>query len=342
MKRKQFLGSVFSGSISQGFLPGTWIDEENEVTHTIPAYLRPGDIVAITSPAGFITAEGIRPAVRLLESWGFRIRVGETIGRRDLSFGGTDEERRKDMQAMLDDPSVRAILCARGGYGITRIIDQLDLSRLKEKPKWIIGFSDITALHLQLSRSHRIASLHSKMCNSFPDDWAAADPVVQGSILSIQKALTGEQMRYSAPPDDHDRYGTATGILVGGNLSMILNVMSTRSEIRTDGCILFLEEVGEYLYSLDRMFVQLKRAGKLDRLAGLIIGGFNKIRPDDPGEEFGRTFYDIVHEKISGYSYPVCFNFPVGHQKNNFALKCGVRHCLTVHAEGVQLVEVRK
>jgi muramoyltetrapeptide carboxypeptidase len=165
---------------------------------------------------------------------------------------------------------------------------------------------------------------------------------VQETILSIRKALAGEKMNYSAPPEDHNRFGTATGNLVGGNLSMIQNVMGTHSEIVTAGRILFLEEVGEYLYSLDRMFVNLQRAGKLDKLAGLIIGGFNRIKPDDPGEEFGRTIYDIIHEKVKAYTFPVCFGFPVGHQKNNYALKCGVRHKLVVDANGTSLAEVSK
>ena len=169
--------------------------------------------------------------------------------------------------------------------------------------------------------------------------FAGGNAAALGAVRSL---LAGEPMSYMVPPDDHNRHGKATGLLVGGNLSMIVSCMGTRSEIQTKGRILFLEEVGEYLYSLDRMFVNLERAGKLQDLSGLIIGGFNRIKPDDPGEEFGRTLYDIIFEKTKRYKYPVCFQFPVGHQKNNFALKCGAMHQLTVDASGSMLKEWRK
>jgi muramoyltetrapeptide carboxypeptidase len=341
MDRKHFLGSIIGSGLSLPSL-SKGLEEDNDAEHVVPPALKPGETIAITSPAGFITKEEILPAIRQVEGWGYRVRLGNTIGRRDGSFGGSDEERQQDLQVLIDDPSVKAILCARGGYGITRIIDGLSFTRLREKPKWIIGFSDITALHLHLGSNYKMASLHSKMCNSFPDNWESAEPIVQETILSIRKALAGERMAYSAAPDDHNRYGKASGILVGGNLSMIQNVMGTRSEIVTEGRILFLEEVGEYLYSLDRMFVNLQRAGKLEKLAGLIIGGFNRIKADDPGEEFGRTLYDIIHEKTKDFKYPVCYGFPVGHQKNNYALKCGVRHQLIVDATGTSLTETGK
>jgi muramoyltetrapeptide carboxypeptidase len=244
-----------------------------------------------------------------------------------------------DLQVMLDDASVKAIMCARGGYGVTRIIDRLSLTRLKDRPKWIIGFSDITALHLHLARFAPIASIHSKMCNSFPADWSAAEPLVQESILSIRHALTGNKSRYPVPADPFNRPGVGEGILVGGNLSIVNHLMGTPSEIDTRGKILFLEETGEYPYSIDRMFVHLKRAGKLSSLAGLVIGGF-RLKPDDPGEEFGRTLYDIVLDKTAPYKYPVCFSFPAGHQKHNVALKCGVRHLLTVRKDDAELAEV--
>ena len=275
-----------------------------------------------------------------MESWGFVVRVGMTVGKRDFSFGGTDEERARDMQILLDDHTVKAIMCARGGYGISRILDKLNFSRFKEKPKWIIGFSDITALHTHIEKNFHIASIHSKMCNSFPEDFALAEPVVQDTILSIKRALTGTSMKYTAIPQEQNRTGIGTGILVGGNLSIIISMMGSKSEINTSDKILFLEEAGEYMYSVDRMLMTLKRAGKLDKLKGLIIGGF-RIKPDDPGEEFGRTLYDIVFEKVSGYSFPVCFGFPVGHQKDNFALKHGMKHMLTVRKDVVELVEAK-
>ncbi|SEV97448.1 muramoyltetrapeptide carboxypeptidase [Chitinophaga sp. YR573] len=307
----------------------------------VPPYLQPGDIIGITAPAGHITLEEITPAIRIMESWGFKIHVGSTVNKRDFSFGGTDAERQQDLQAMLDDPSIKAIMCARGGYGSARIIDQLNFFNFAQHPKWVIGFSDITVLHCHINRLYGIATLHSKMCNSFPDDFSKAEPIVQETILSIKQALTGQRMLYSLPADTHNRIGTASGILIGGNLSMIQSIAATNSEPDTIGKILFLEEVGEYMYTLDRMLNNLQRSHKLDNLAGLIIGGFNRLKPDDPGEEFGRTVVDIVMEKVKDFKYPVCFNFPVGHQKNNYALKCGIMHKLDVQKDNVILSELR-
>jgi muramoyltetrapeptide carboxypeptidase len=345
MNRKHFLSSVFAtgAAVSTKGFNGKMCGEKwekAEVPVTIPRYLQRGDTIAVTCPAGYITLEEIQPAVKQMESWGMKIRMGETVGKRDFSFGGTDEERKRDLQNLLDDPKVQAVMCARGGYGLTRIVDQLNFSKFKEKPKWIIGFSDITAMHLHLDRHLQVASIHSKMCNSFPEIWEFAEPIVQESIESIRQALTGVKMQYKAIPNSSNRMGVAEGIVTGGNLSMIQNIMGTKSELKSEGKILFLEEVGEYLYSLDRMMMNLKRAGKLEKLKALILGGFNKIKVDDPGEEFGRTIYDIVWEKVKDYNYPVCFDFPVGHQKNNLAIKCGVKHLLTVRKDSVELKEV--
>ena len=305
----------------------------------IPAYLLPGDTIGITCPAGFITLKEIQPAVQLIESWGFRIRVGDTVGKRDFTFGGADAERAADMQQMLDDPSIKAILCARGGYGAVHIIDRLDFNGLSRYPKWVIGFSDITVILCHLHRQLNMASIHSKMCNSFPDDWSKAEPIQAQSILSIRLALIGEKMRYEISPHEKNRAGSAEGPLVGGNLKTIETLAGTSSDINTAGKILFVEDTGEYLYSIDRMFWHLERTGKLSSLKGLIIGGF-KVKPDDPGEEFGRTIYDIVLERVKPYNYPVCFDFPVGHQKNNFALKVGVPHRLEIIGDKAILTDL--
>jgi len=340
MNRKNFLSSVLTAGTTIPFLGFTYADAKiNKQSPIIPPYLQNGDSIGITCPAGYITIQEIQPAIQQIESWGFKIRIGDTVGKKDFTFGGTDDERAKDFQQMLDDPDIKAILCARGGYGAVRIIDRLDFSRFAQKPKWVIGFSDITVIHCHLNRNFGIASIHSKMCNSFPDDWPTAEPIQVETILSIRQALSGEQMKYSIDPDSNNRIGIAEGLLIGGNLKTIETLSGTKSDIDTSGKILFVEDTGEYLYSIDRMFWNLKRTGKLDKLAALIIGGF-KIKPDDPGEEFGRTLYDIVLEKVKEYSYPVCFGFPVGHQKDNYALKCGIKHRMEVNLTSVSIREI--
>jgi muramoyltetrapeptide carboxypeptidase len=341
MDRKRFISSasLSLASLSIGWTGTGSETKDGDNPHAIvPAYLKPRDMIGIASPAGYITFEEIQPAIQQIKSWGYSVHVGESIGKRNYTFGGTDEERASDFQRMIDDPSIKAIMCARGGYGFVRIVDQLKFDRLAVNPKWIIGFSDLTVLHSHLNRNYGIASIHSKMCNSFPDDWARAEPIQVETISSIRKALSGEKMRYVAPYNERNRYGEAEGVLIGGNLKTIESLSGSKSDLRTAGKILFLEDTGEYLYSIDRMFWNLKRTGKLSELKGLIIGGF-KIKPDDPGEEFALSLYDIIIEKIKNYSYPVCFDFPVGHQKNNFALKCGIKHRLSVKKHSSALLE---
>lgn len=274
----------------------------------------------------------------LMESWGYKIRIGNSIGKKDFNFGGTDEERLNDLQEMLDDPKINAIMCARGGYGSIRIVDKLDWKKFKLKPKWLIGFSDITVLHNHIHNNCQIATIHSKMTNSFPDVWGTSEPIVKETINSINDALSGKNMGYAFPSNVMNRLGTSEGVLIGGNLKTIETLAGSASDIKTTGKILFVEDTGEYLYSIDRMFWNLKRTGKLNGLKGLIIGGF-KIKEDDPGEEFGKNLHEIVLEKVKSYNYPVCFDFPVGHQRPNFALKCGVKHKLVVGKENVSLVE---
>ena len=332
MNRKHFLSSFIAAAAA--VLPtfkgiASPVDDKHSSFET-PPYLKQGDTVGITSPAGYITLDQIQPSVLQMQSWGFYVKIGSTIGKRDFTYGGTDEERLKDFQQMLDDPNLKAIMCARGGYGLVRIIDQLDFSQFIRHPKWIIGFSDITVLHCHLAKNLRISSIHSKMCNSFPDDWTKADPIQIETILSIKNALIGEQMGYTAAYNMNNRLGKVEGILVGGNLSILETLAGSNSDLDTKDKILFIEDTGEYLYSIDRMLWNLKRCGKLKNLKGLIIGGF-KVKPDDPGEEFGKTVYEIVLEKVKEYHYPIAFDFPVGHQRNNFALKCGANHVLEIN-----------
>jgi muramoyltetrapeptide carboxypeptidase len=341
MNRKNFLSSLLTIGAAGPVLAATPspLEAQSPSPLVIPPYLRPGDMIGITCPAGDITAKEILPAVQLIQSWGFRIKVGDTVGKKDFIFGGTDAERAADFQQMVNDPELSAILCARGGYGAVHIIDRIDFSALAQRPKWIIGFSDITVILCHLHTNGNLASIHSKMCNSFPDDWSKAEPVQADCILSIRRALSGERMQYKAVAHVRNRSGRAEGPLVGGNLKTIETLAGTRSDIDTAGKILFVEDTGEYLYSIDRMFWHLQRTGKLDRLAGLVVGGF-KVKPDDPGEEFGSSVYDIVAARVNRYTYPVCFDFPVGHQKDNFALKYGIPHLLDVREGEVSLTDL--
>lgn len=342
MNRKQFTGSLAAllASTLAGASPvgaaSPNPQEEGKFRH--PEFLYIGDIIGITTPAGPIELAGIQPAKKILESWGFKIHIGQTVGKKQFTFGGTDEERRQDFQALLDDENVKAILCGRGGYGIVRIIDQLDFTRFMKHPKWIIGFSDITILHQHLQHRFHMASIHSKMCNSFPDDWTTADYIQQNSIISLQNALIGKKLEYHLPANPANRNGIASGILVGGNLRIIESLIGTSGGLDTKGKILFLEDADEYLYNIDRMFWHLKAAGKLSQLKGLVIGGF-KIKPDDPGDEFGLSLEQIIAEKTAAYSYPVCYGLPVGHQKNNFAVRCGMPCQLEVNESGAFLIQ---
>lgn len=341
MKRKDFIASSTLAALAAlPSFPGANASVKKVPAPVIvPPYLKPGDLIGITAPAGYITREEILPAANKMQEWGFKVRVGYTIGKRDFTYGGTDDERLQDFQQMLDDPQIKAVMCARGGYGSVRIVDRIDWKTFKLQPKWIIGFSDITVLHSHIHNQLGVATLHSKMCNSFPSVWENADPVQKDTILSIQKALTGQKMSYTANSARVNQNGSGSGQLVGGNLKTLESLAASASDIKTQGKILFVEDTGEYLYSIDRMFWNLKRSGKLEKLAGLIIGGM-KVKQDAPDEYFGKEVYDIVSEKTKNYQYPIAFDFPVGHQMNNYAYKCGVVHQLDVTGEGSRLYEL--
>src|SRR3989339_721023 len=338
MKRHSFLQMAGMGLMTLPSLAATASNKNRKIK--VPAYLQPGDTIGITCPAGFSLLETIQPSIDLIQSWGYKIQVGTTIGKMDHTFGGTDVERAQDFQQMMDDPDIKAILCATGGYGAVRMVDLLNFNSFKQSPKWVIGFSDITVLHSHLHQVVHVASLHSKMCGSFPKEWATADEVQQASILSIKDALEGKKISYPSIPIEHNRIGSAKGLLVGGNLKILENLSGSASMINTDRKILFLEDVGEPLYNIDRMFCNLLRSGKLAKLSGLIVGGFSNIKVDNPAVPFGRDIYTIVKEKVAAFNYPVCFDFPVGHIKNNFALKCGLPHELIVENSLVQLTEI--
>jgi len=298
-----------------------------------PPYLNPGDTIGIVCPAGSMPVEKISECVRVLnEDWGFTTKVGNTVGSQFNYFSGMDEERLADFQKMLDDDEMKAILCARGGYGLTRIIDKIDFTKFKKNPKWIIGFSDITILHAHIYRNQYISTLHAPMANAFNKEEYKNE-----FVQSLRNALEGKKLKYQCMLHEFNKKGEGIGELVGGNLSLLVHLTGTDSDMKTKGRILFLEDVGEYLYNIDRMMRQLQRSGKLDKLAGLIIGGFTDCK--DTEIPFGQTAYEIIRDVIKGYDYPVCFGFPVSHEKENYALKIGVGYKLKVSKSKVILEE---
>ncbi|MDQ6890831.1 MAG: LD-carboxypeptidase, partial [Bacteroidota bacterium] len=274
MNRKDFLTTVVPLTTVATAFKNNKITEDPENIKKIPPYLKKGDLIGITCPSGYISLEETQPAINKMKEWEFDIRVGNTVGARDFTFAGTDEERVKDLQQMLDDDSVKAIMLGRGGYGAVRIIDKIDFRHFEKKPKWIIGFSDATVFHLHINHNYGIASIHSKMCNSFPDDFAKAEQTQIDSIDSIRQCLIGEKMKYKSPLNENNRCGEGIGTLIGGNLSIIQNLTGSISNVHTDGKILFIEDTGEYLYKIDGMLWNLMRSGKFEKLNGLIIGGF--------------------------------------------------------------------
>ena len=240
MQRKQFLG--LSASLITGVtlpLKQSLAADDEETVYIRPSYLKPGDTIGITSPAGYITLEELKPAIAIMESWGYKIKVGTAIGKRDFTRGGTEIERVNDLQQMFDDPKIKAIMCGRGGYGAISIIDKLNWTKFKTKPKWVIGFSDITILHSHIHSNCHVASIHSKMCNSFPDNWNNAEPIQIQTINSIRDALSGKQMKYTATSNAQNKMGVTEGVLIGGNLKTLETLSGTASDITTTGKILF-------------------------------------------------------------------------------------------------------
>ncbi|MBI1342364.1 MAG: LD-carboxypeptidase [Terrimonas sp.] len=299
-----------------------------------PPYLEKGDTIGIICPAGYMDTERVAECIRVLTAeWGFQVKVGKTVGSESQNyFSGTDEERLEDLQMMLDDTSIKAVLCARGGYGMGRIIDRISFKKFKKHPKWIIGFSDITVLHTHIYTNYYIATLHAPMAAAFNDGG-----YINEYVQSLKSALQGDKIRYQCEAHPLNIKGEGIGELVGGNLALLTHLIGTDSDLKTRGKILFIEDVGEYLYTIDRMFYQLKRSKKLSRLAGLIIGGFTDCKDTD--RPFGQSAYDIIHEHTRDADYPVCFGFPVSHEKENYALKVGVGYKLRVTKNKVYLEE---
>ena len=299
----------------------------------IPPYLKKGDTIGIVCPSGTLPAKKAATCISTLKAWGYKVKIGKTLGTQHHYFSATDEARAADMQAMLDDNSVQAVLCGRGGYGMSRIIDLLDFKKFKKHPKWVIGFSDITLLHNHCTEVLKTASLHAPMAGAFNNGQSNNE-----WVLSLKHALQGKKANYKAAPHALNRIGKTKGKLVGGNLTLVAHAVGSVSCLQTKNTILFLEDIGEYKYNIDRMMLQLKRSGMLKNLAGLIVGGFTQAKDSDPA--FGATVYEIIQAAVAEYNYTVCYDFPVSHDKENYALKHGIEYALEVTAKKVNLKEV--
>src|SRR5579863_1847522 len=303
------------------------------MANIFPPYLKTGDTIGIVCPSGYMAAERILSCVHTLKSWGFRVKIGRTVGSDSLNyFSGTDAERLDDLQAMLDDDEISAILFGRGGYGLSRIIDQISFKKFKKSPKRVLGYSDITLLHAHIYANYEIATAHSPMAGAFAD--AAADDFY---INSVRDLLSGVKQNFICDAHPFNRQGEAQGKLMGGNLTLLAHAVGGTSDFKTKGLILFIEDIGEYLYNMDRMLYQLKEAGKFQKPAAVIIGSFIDMKDTD--RPFGLNAYEIIRDFLEDFEYPVCYGFPVGHVKENVALKCGADYKLKIGRERVLLEE---
>ena len=294
----------------------------------IPPYLKKGDTVAIVCTARKFFPEDAIPAKELLESWGLKIKLGATIGLDSCQLGGTDLERAADFQNMMDDENIKAIWVARGGYGTVRMIDLLDFSKFNKNPKWIMGFSDVTVLHSQ-ANVERVASMHCIMPFTVPK---ASEEVKE----TLRKALFGEKVKYMIPSKSYDIQGKTSGELVGGNLSILYSLLGSKSSLDTDKKILFIEDLDEYLYHVDRMMYNLKRNGYFENLNGLVVGGMTDMHDNEI--PFGQNAVQIITAIAKEYNIPVCFDFPAGHVKDNRALPLGKQVDFEVNEKEVKLI----
>ncbi len=292
-----------------------------------PEYLKKGDTIAIISTARKVEKKDLEYALEILSNWELQVVLGETIGASENQFAGSDELRAQDLQNMLDDPKIKAIWCAKGGYGTVRIIDSIEFDSFKKKPKWIIGYSDVTVLHSHI-HNLGVETLHAQMP-------VALETKTTASSESLQKALFGESVELSIPFYKNNRLGTTSGKLVGGNLSILYSLCGSHSAINTDGKILFIEDLDEYLYHIDRMLQNMKRNGLFENLAGLLVGGMNDM--NDNTIPFGKKPEDMILEICKEYSFPIVFQFPAGHIADNRALILGREIDLTITSSQVTL-----
>jgi len=285
---------------------------------TVPACLKKGDYVAIVSTARSINAQEVEPTIKLLESWGLNVVLGKHIYAKHHQFAGTDAQRLSDLQWAMDDPTIRAIICSRGGYGTARIIDHLDLSGFIANPKWVVGYSDITALHLHLYKNAKVGTIHGTMPINIKQHASEAELL---SVNSLKSLLFGKNINYSLPNHPLSRLGKSSGKLIGGNLSMIYSLLGSDSCPSFNSCVLFLEDLDEYLYHIDRMMLNIRRNGLLENLSAVVVGGMTDM--NDNTVPFGYNAEEIIANHLSEYDYPIFFGFPAGHQDLNLAIAVG-------------------
>lgn len=285
-----------------------------------PYYLQQGDRIRIVSPAGKVNQEKVLQGVNLLRKAGFELILGEHTFKSHFRFAGTDEQRLNDFQQAIDDPICKTIICSRGGYGAIRIADKLDFRNFRKYPKWLVGFSDITLLHT-LFQQKGFCSIHGVMPSFFLNEGKPTE-----SYTSLIQLLEGHQNSIEITATKFNKSGKASGQLIGGNLSVLYSLQGTPLDQKTDGKILFLEDLSEYLYQLDRMMNSLKLSGKLNNLNGLIVGGFTEMKDND--SPFGKCMEEIILDAVKDYNYPVCFNFPAGHIDRNLPLILGAEYSM--------------
>tara|TARA_B100001758_G_C18383434_1_gene598612 strand:- start:577 stop:1476 length:900 start_codon:yes stop_codon:yes gene_type:complete len=293
----------------------------------IPEKLNLGDKIGIIAPARKISFEELKPSIEIFESWGLVVVLGKFLFEEDNQFSGSLKQRLIDLQNMINDDSISAIVCARGGYGTVQLIEKIDFSKLYNYHKWIIGYSDITVLHSHLNQLG-LATLHATMPINFSKN------TIQ-SLESLKYAIFGIESCIKIPPHELNRFGKVEAEIVGGNLSVLYSLLGSKSDIDTDGRILFLEDLDEYLYHVDRMLINIKRNGKFSNLKGMIIGTMCDM--NDNNIPFGKTPQEIILEHIEEYDFPICFGFPSGHLNDNRSIKLGVNSLLEINENGVNL-----
>ncbi|MHA7942286.1 S66 peptidase family protein [Formosa sp. 3Alg 14/1] len=305
-------------SVDQSFV-------NQQKTYIQPPFLKAGDTVAILAPSGVLKNryDEVNRAKDLIESWGLHAVVGEHVFAQNGHFAGTDKQRASDFQKALDDPKIKAIWCARGGYGTVRMIDLLDYSKFKLQPKWVIGYSDITAIHNQI---HNLGyeSMHAMMCVSLPQNLAD----IPETISTFKNAIFGKNLSYTLKGSSYNKPGMVTAPIAGGNLTLLHTMLGSETSLDTSGEILFIEEIGEYAYHIDRMLQSLKRAGYFENCKGILVGDMSRVRKNTT--DFGRTIDEIILDIVAEYDFPVAFNMPAGHEKDNRAMILGAPVTLKV------------